>query len=97
MKYITGNILDIKSGTIVHQVNCRNVIGAGLSGQIIKKYPKVESAYHWLFTKYTANELFKHWQAIPITDNLTIINLFTQFDYGNSAKTHKVYTEFRQV
>ena len=38
-KIIQGNILDIQSGIIAHQVNCRRVAGAGLALQIRRKWP----------------------------------------------------------
>lgn len=34
------DILDVQEGVIVHQVNCKKVMGAGLALQIKKKYPK---------------------------------------------------------
>ena len=34
MKIINGNILDITEGVIVHQVNCKGVMGAGLALQM---------------------------------------------------------------
>jgi O-acetyl-ADP-ribose deacetylase (regulator of RNase III) len=38
MKIIEGDILSVRSGIIVHQVNCRKVAGAGLALQIRNKY-----------------------------------------------------------
>lgn len=40
MRIVSGNILNVRRGIIVHQVNCRRVMGAGLALQIRRKYPK---------------------------------------------------------
>lgn len=45
MKIISGNILDISYGIIVHQVNCRRVMGAGLALQIRRRYPRHYAEY----------------------------------------------------
>lgn len=51
---VHGNLLDIESGIIAHQVNCKGVMGAGLAKQIRLKYPIVYQAYiEW----YCANIL----------------------------------------
>ena len=93
MKVIEGDILNIKNGVIVHQVNCQNAIGAGVSGAIIGKYPQVETAYHYLCRFKKPKDLLGSFQSIRIDRGLEIINLFTQLDYGNSKKTGKVYTD----
>lgn len=93
MKQITSDIMNLTSGVIVHQVNCQDSIGAGISGTIIKKYPVVETAYHWLFTQMTKEQIFGRWQPVPVTDELIIVNMFTQFRYGNPARSHQVYTD----
>ena len=93
MDIITGNLLNIKEGVIVHQVNCQNRIGAGLSGQLIKKYPVVQTAYTEYCNKTKPKNRLGCIQPVPVTKKLTIINLFTQFYYGNAAKTHQIYTD----
>lgn len=97
MKTIKGDITEIKSGIIVHQVNCQNRIGAGVAGAIIKKYPKVQKSYSWLFTKMSKEDIYCKYQPVPVTDDLTVINLFTQFYYGNPKKTGKIYTNTKSL
>lgn len=87
-----NGILDIKSGIIAHQVNCCNAIGAGVSKAIINKYPEVEAAYHEYCSGKSKKELFGTYQMIQITPSLSIVNIFSQMNYGNSTKTGKVYT-----
>lgn len=40
-----GDILDTETGIIAHVVNNRRLMGAGLAGQIAKKWPAVRNAY----------------------------------------------------
>lgn len=106
MEVIEGDILDITLGVIVHQVNCRNKIGAGLSGQIIRKYTQVAMEYHRIFEQYEKNAYskanYEHllrttlkgtFQGVQVADELIVVNLFSQFYYGNSSKTGVVYTD----
>lgn len=95
MNYIKGNILDIEKGVIIHQVNCMGKIGVGLSGQIIKKYPEVENSYHMFLSTFKDPRLvLGEWNYVSIIGkNLTIVNLYSQLNYGNAYKTHKVYTD----
>lgn len=45
MKTQTGNLLTVQSGILVHGCNCQGAMGAGIAGQIRKKYPTVYEAY----------------------------------------------------
>lgn len=45
IKLVQGNILDAPENIIVHQVNCKGVMGAGLALQIKSKYPKAFTEY----------------------------------------------------
>lgn len=93
MEYITGDIMDITDGVIVHQVNCDNIIGGGLSGKIIKKYPVVAEEYHIMMTGIRPEQAFGLHQIIAVTDKLVVVNLFSQLHHGNPKYTGKVYTD----
>lgn len=104
MRTIIGNITDITSGIIVHQVNCRDRIGAGVSGHIIRKWPAVEQAYHDFCDVNEPIERFGKAQFVEVTKpnkfglhGLTVVNLFSQMNYGNSAKTGVVYTNLEAL
>lgn len=51
MKTITGNLLDITAGTIVHQVNVRGATG-GLSGVLSRRHPAAFTDYFLLCDKH---------------------------------------------
>ena len=94
---IETDIMNITKGIIIHQVNCQNAIGAGISGVICKRYPSVKKNYHWLFKQKTKEEIFGCYQPCKITDDLIIVNSFTQFSYGNPKRTGKVYTDIDKL
>lgn len=97
MKIIKGDILDIKKGIIIQQVNCQNAYGAGLSGAIAKKYPSVKQEYHKICNAWDKNYLFGKYQCVHVTDKLSIINLFSQFNYGNPKRTGLIYTDVNKL
>ncbi len=89
VKIELGNILDIDHGIILHQVNCQNAIGAGISGAIIQKYPIVAEKYHELCEEGVE---LGQLQYIETNSGVGIVNCFSQYNYGNSAKTGIKYT-----
>lgn len=93
MTEIFGDITKIKKGIVAHQVNCRDVIGAGVSGAIVKKWPEVEKKYHEIFK--SKKPVFGTVQFVKVGPDLFVANVFSQCDYGNSQKTGKVYTDLK--
>lgn len=93
MKTIEQDILDIKYGTICHQVNCRGVFGAGLAGQIARKWPIVKSEYLAAYkTAESAVHLLGNVQEVRVSSHIIVVNLFAQLDYGRVPG--KVYTDY---
>ena len=45
LRHVTGDIFDVTTGIIAHQVNCRGVMGAGIAREIARRFPKAESDY----------------------------------------------------
>lgn len=97
MQIVRKNLLDVTKGVIVHQVNCMNRIGGGLSGSIIRKWPIVKEMYHDMFVgrdlDNVRKNIFKTWQPVRVSPDLIVINCFTQFGYGNPRITHEKYTD----
>ena len=91
---IKGGILNVTKGVVVHQVNCMNRIGAGISGYFCKKYPIVEEKYHEICTQLGSKGVFGTVQEIPVTNDLIVVNMFSQYGYGNPKKTGKQYTNY---
>ena len=96
MKFVQGDITKIKNGVICHQVNCKNKIGAGVSGAITSKWPKVKKMYHDIVAE-TGSQIFGQVQLCYIDPNITVANIFSQYNYGNSKKTGIVYTDMDKL
>ena len=97
MTVIQMNLLNVRQGVIVHQVNCMDRIGAGIAGQIIRKWPIVERMYHEAFRHAEPESLFGSWQPVSVAPGLTVINCFTQYGYGNPRRTGKTYTDVNKL
>lgn len=92
----TGDLTSITKGYIMHQVNCQNVMGAGVAKALYTKYPEIKENYHQIVDQYPdPKDRLGIIQLVPIQNNpnLKIFNSFTQLNYGNSFKTNKVYTD----
>ena len=86
---ITGNLLDIASGVICHQVNCRGVAGAGLALQIRRRWPMWYTHYRSI-SGYLG--LVDWWRA---DEDLWIASLYAQSGYGMEER-HTNYSAFGQ-
>ena len=88
---------EYKKVCLAHQVNCQNRIGAGVSKPIITAFPKAEEFYHKAFETYSDKEMFGKMVKVPVADSLDVVHIFSQFNYGNAAKTGKVYTDMAKL
>ena len=90
---VNGSILNVSLGVIAHQVNCRNVMGAGVAKAISERYPLVKKRYHEAFANTDPEDLFGAAQEVVTREGVVVVNLFTQKNYGNSSRTGEVYTD----
>lgn len=98
MREVMGDITKIDHGYIMHQVNCQNVMGAGVAKSLATKYPIILESYHdFCYEHPTAQNRFGSIQEVPINSQLKIFNCFTQLAYGNSKKTGIKYTDEEQL
>ena len=84
MTIIYGNLLDIEQGIVVHQVNCKYIMGAGLTAQICKKYPRHYADYM---------SRIPHLGGLVITQinsQLYVIGIYGQDGYGRDRQ----YTDY---
>lgn len=91
--YTEGNLLDIKSGIICHQVNHKGVAGSGLAKQIREKYPEFMTEYLRICKqpyKYIREYGTVAWY--DINESFTVASIFGQEDYGYDAD--RVYTDY---
>lgn len=77
MKLIEQDILTVKDGIILHQVNVHGVMGGGIAYHIAQKWPHVRESYE-LFCKQC--KPFTEVQFCQATDDLIIANCFSQME-----------------
>lgn len=84
---IKKDITTIEKGVIMHQVNCHNIMGAGVAKALYTKYPKVKSAFHQMAEKDSYNTPEKRFglvQPITITPELIVFNSYSQLYFGRN-------------
>lgn len=91
MRIISGNLLNISAGIIVHQVNCKGVMGAGLAKSISTRWSEVFTRYH-VFCKSGS---FRPGmvQFIKVSQTLYVCNLAGQDGYGRDRQ----YTDYEAL
>lgn len=96
MKEIQGDITQVESGFILHQVNCRGVMGSGVALAIKNKYPVVYEKYRHACNYFKPIFLLGMIQIVKIDDKLSVVNLFSQLDYGKDGKQRTDYQALDQ-
>ena len=108
--YKTGDLLDAPVDYICHQVNCQGRMGSGIARQIRERWPVVYEQYmaginerrqkveelcgQWESQIDVSETLLGHGQNIPVSDSLTVINMFSQQYYGYDGKKYTSYDAF---
>lgn len=102
IKIINGDLFDSTANFIVHQVNCKATMGAGVAKQVADLFPHVEQEYirYCNFCKEHGIDLLGAVQYVPIkrkgkfrygtlknTDYQYIVNLFGQRGFGSGLQT----------
>lgn len=109
---VDGDILASDAKIIIHQVNCKGVMGSGVAKQIREKYPIVFTRYKSWCDDESCNP--KHFNMSPLlgqiqivyvedkevgdvlSDDRIIINLFSQDGYGHDGKCYTDYASMRK-
>lgn len=86
IKYLPKfDITSVDTGVVIQGCNCRGGYGAGVSGAIARKWPKVYEAYSSLTF---SPSLLGSTQTVIIDKTLLIVNCFTQKDFGGDGKVY---------
>lgn len=83
MEVINSDILTVTSGVIAHGVNCQGAMGSGVAKVIYTKYPKVRKDFIEK-GKGTLGDI----QFVHVTDDLLVVNCYTQEFYGYDGKRY---------
>lgn len=79
IRYIKQDVTGIERGIIAHGVNCQRRMNSGIAKAIRGKWPKV-------FEQFAAKEpILGIADPVKIDENLTIVNCYTQYYYGNNG------------
>ena len=93
IKYIDGDLLETDVDVIIHQVNTRGVMGAGLALQIKKKYPDVFAEYYHICKNAETHPeyLLGECQVISTDDGKYVANVFGEDKYWPKGVRHTDY------
>ncbi len=86
MQYVNQSLFDVTSGIIVHQVNCKGVMGAGLAKAIRAKWPVVYESYRKHYTKLRPGMVQFVKVSSPGNPLLIVCNLAGQDGYGTKVR-----------
>ena len=80
---ISGDLTTLSGRfVIVQQVNCQNVMGAGLAKALMTRWPQVASEYHAFCVRRTPQTLLGHIQTTIVGPDQFVCNVFGQLNYG---------------
>jgi len=96
LREFSGDLFKSDCDVICHQVNCKGVMGIGLSKAIRKRYPLVFEQYSNFVNKNkgipeNSSEFLGLCQIVKIGDGKYVANLFGQDDYGREKKQYTNY------
>ena len=92
IKYIKGDLFAESHKIIVHGVNCQGVMGSGIAKIIREKWPEVYDDYHQFCQLREPYRFLGLVRVSASNDNkVTILNCFTQLEYGKDGKRYMSY------
>ena len=96
IQIVSGDLMTADADAICQQVNCRNVMGAGLAKSIYTKWPAVKESYHRYCEK--VGDPYSLLGSIQIVRTpempFDVVNVFGQLNYG---RTLVRYTDYRAL
>lgn len=95
MKTTVGDILDVQIGTVLHQVNCRGIVG-GLAAALKAKHPLAFADYFLLCEKHGIRNLGEVYEG-HAGPNLSILHVFGQYQPGPATDMQSVRKAFRSL
>lgn len=95
LKIIKGDLLNAREAAICHQVNCQNMMGAGVAKALYTKWPEVKTAYHEFCDGKRPRDLLGKAQFVFLHDfparNKVVINIFGQLNCGHDKICYTRY------
>lgn len=102
IKYIKCDIFESGADYILHQVNCKGVMGSGVAKQVRDKYPKVYEEYRRWCNTMPKEHLLGSAQFVPTRDLYNtpfrgIVNVYGQYSYGYNGDCYTDYNALRSA
>jgi len=91
MKYIHGDLLDVKHGIICHGCNLSGGFGSGVAFAIARRYPSAREHYR---SNYKSSSLGDA-KGLKVSNDLYVLNCFTQQFYGRNSNI--VYADVNAI
>lgn len=92
---LNGDLLEADVDYICHQVNCQGRMKSGIAKSIREKYPEVYQKYMDFYNQTDDTKcLLGIAQVVDIADRPSVINMFSQYDYGYDGKRYTSYDAF---
>ena len=93
------DITDVTEGVILHIVNNKDRLGAGIAGVLAKKWPEVKETYHSCNARLAkeGKPLLGHFSVVKVESNLYVANLYAQDGYGWDGKCYLDYAILDEV
>lgn len=87
IKIVYGDLMQATEDIIVHQVNCKGVMGSGVAKQIKANFPEVFNEYRGHAQSHDSDELLGTAQFVfSPSKNKIIANVFGQDSFGASRR-----------
>jgi O-acetyl-ADP-ribose deacetylase (regulator of RNase III) len=82
IKFIDGDVFNSDADYILHQTNCKGVMGSGIAKTVKEMYPDVFNEYHLLCRDSEWYEVLGSSQIIKVSNKRSIVNIFGQNGYS---------------
>ena len=93
------DLFGVENGIICQQVNCQNMMAAGLAKAIAEEFPEVKEYYHENAKTHIGNQ-FGTYEIIPLLIPdfpLSVANIYSQDKYGNPTHTKEIFTDIDKL
>jgi O-acetyl-ADP-ribose deacetylase (regulator of RNase III) len=91
--YKVGDLLNSNEPVLVHGCNCKGAFGAGVAGQINKKFPYVGDSY-----RAASPHILGSIQPVyDMVSDVMVINLMTQLNPGRDARPNAITIAFANL
>ena len=85
-RIVNGSIFDSPADILVHQVNCKGVMGAGLAKQFRVRYPEMYAMYRFNCNTSKPEDLLGKVLYYSAPDGKLIANIYAQNGFGSHGR-----------